>query len=181
MFRIIAISRGKTRLFPVYKTAIRRAGVDSTDASGATTRTAPTDRMSAMENKQKHLEFIQAAVGRMASNLFLLKGWTITLIAALFALSAKESNVAYFYIAYLPAFLFWGLDGYFLSQERRFRSLYDHVRKLEEDEIDFSLDTEPFKKIFRNTWVGAMISRTILTYYLVLIGTMLIVIQLIKR
>jgi hypothetical protein len=38
-----------------------------------------------MENKIKHLEFIQSTVGRMASNLFLLKGWTITLIAAVFA------------------------------------------------------------------------------------------------
>ena len=46
-----------------------------------------------MEKKLKHLEFIQGAVGRMASNLFLLKGWTITLIAALFALAAKSVGV----------------------------------------------------------------------------------------
>jgi hypothetical protein len=98
-----------------------------------------------MDNKQKHLEFIQAAVGRMASNLFLLKGWAITLIAALFALSAKDSNRAYFLIAYIPATVFWGLDGYFLSQERRFRSLYDSVRKFDETQIDFSMDTSPFK------------------------------------
>ena len=85
-----------------------------------------------MENKRKHLEFIQAAVNRMASNLFLLKGWTVTLIAALFALAAKDAKPVYFAIAYFPPFMFWVLDGYFLSQERRFRSLYDHVRKLPE-------------------------------------------------
>jgi hypothetical protein len=45
-----------------------------------------------MENKLKHLEFIQQAINRMASNLFLLKGWTVTLIAAMFALAAKESR-----------------------------------------------------------------------------------------
>lgn len=44
-----------------------------------------------MENKQKHLEFIQMAINRMASNLFLLKGWTVALIAALFALAAKDT------------------------------------------------------------------------------------------
>ena len=43
-------------------------------------------------NKHKHLEFVQAAVNRMAGNLFLLKGWSITLIAALFALAAKDAN-----------------------------------------------------------------------------------------
>ena len=66
-----------------------------------------------MENKRKHLEFIQAAVNRMASNLFLLKGWTIALIAALFALAAKDTNRLYFLIAYFPALMFWMLDGYF--------------------------------------------------------------------
>jgi len=128
-----------------------------------------------MDNKQKHLEFIQSAVGRMATNLFLLKGWTITLIAALFALSAKESNDAYFLIAYFPAIVFWALDGYFLSQERRFRSLYDHVRNLEENQIDFSMDTSPFKDEFQNTWVGATFSRTLLIYYGALIAIMLII------
>jgi hypothetical protein len=128
-----------------------------------------------MDNKQKHLEFIQSAVGRMASNLFLLKGWTITLIAALFALSAKDAQDTYFLIAYFPAIVFWALDGYFLSQERRFRSLYDHVRNLEENQIDFSMDTSPFKDEFRNTWLGATLSRTLLIYYGALIAIMLVI------
>jgi hypothetical protein len=133
-----------------------------------------------MPNKQKHLEFIQSAVGRMASNLFLLKGWTITLIAALFALAAKDSNKVYFLIAYLPALMFWALDGYFLSQERRFRALYDLVRKLEESEIDFSMDTSDFKNEVRNTWLGAMFSGTLVVYYGVLIATMIVVMFFIR-
>jgi hypothetical protein len=132
-----------------------------------------------VENKQKHLEFIQSAVGRMASNLFLLKGWTITLIAALFALAAKDSNRVYFLIAYLPALMFWALDGYFLSQERRFRALYDQVRKLKESDIDFSMDTSTFRNEVRNTWLGAMFSRTLLIYYGALVLTMVVVMFLI--
>lgn len=130
-----------------------------------------------VEKKLKHLEFIQAAVNRMASNLFLLKGWTVTLIAALFALAAKDTKPIYFLIAYIPPFMFWVLDGYFLSQERKFRSLYDHVRKLEEHAIDFSMDTRPFSSLSRNTWVGSMFSKTLLIYYGVLIGTMFVVMQ----
>ena len=128
-----------------------------------------------MHNKQKHLEFIQAAVNRMASNLFLLKGWTITLIAALFAVAAKDADRAYFVIAYFPALMFLSLDGYFLSQERRFRSLYDHVRTLKEEEIDFSMDTTPYKKTLRNTWAGSIVSQTLLVYYGALILTMITV------
>lgn len=133
-----------------------------------------------MENKRKHLEFIQSAVARMASNLFLLKGWTITLIAALFALAAKDSDKTYFFIAYLPALMFWALDGYFLSQERRFRALYDHVRKLDESEIDFSMDTSTFRDETRNTWLGAVFSGTLLIYYGVLVVTMVVVMFLIR-
>jgi hypothetical protein len=124
-----------------------------------------------MENKRKHLEFLQGAINRMAGNLFLLKGWTITLIAALFALSAKDSNKAYVLVAYFPALVFWILDGYFLSQERRFRALYDYVRKLEDAQIDFSMDTRPFKD--DNTWLDGMFSATLMTYYGALVVIML--------
>lgn len=134
-----------------------------------------------MDNKHKHLEFIQGAVNRMASNLFLLKGWTITLIAALFALAEKDSNNIYFLIAYLPAGLFWILDGYFLSLERRFRDLYEHVRKLPEEQIDFSMDTTPFKGGYRNSWPGAILSRTVGLYYGGLIVVMVVVMELLKR
>jgi hypothetical protein len=126
-----------------------------------------------MEKKLKHLEFIQQAINRMASNLFLLKGWTVTLIAAMFALAAKESKDLYFLLAYFPTLMFWFLDGYFLSQERRFRSLYDHVIKLDESMIDFSMDTQPFKnKPSKNRWSHSLVSPTLLIYYGVLLAVM---------
>lgn len=121
--------------------------------------------MQQYSDKHKHLEFLQAAINRMAGNLFLLKGWTITLIAALFALAAKDANAKYAALAYFPLFVFWTLDGYFLSQERCFRALYDHVRTLDETEIDFSMDTRPYRSEYRNTWAGAMLSRTLVVYY----------------
>ena len=132
------------------------------------------------DNKRKHLEFIQAAISRMAGHLFLLKGWTITLIAALFALSAKDANKAYVLIAYFPAVVFWVLDGYFLSQERRFRALYDHVRTLDESKIDFSMNTAPYQDDWRNTWAGAMFSLTLLTYYGSLVALMLALMVMIR-
>lgn len=119
-------------------------------------------------DKHKHLEFLQAAINRMSGNLFLLKGWTITLIAALFALAAKDSSPSFAALAYFPLFVFWTLDGYFLSQERCFRALYNHVRTQEESQIDFSMDTRPFRSEYRNTWPGAMFSRTLLVYYVFL-------------
>lgn len=136
-----------------------------------------------MGNKQKHLEFIQTVINRMAGNSFLLKGWAITLVAALFALSAKDANHTYIFIAYFPVVVFWILDGYFLSQERKFRALYNRVRKLDEKEIDFSMDINGYKKDKNgdeNSWICSIFSSTLLIFYLSLIVVMLIVIYFIN-
>ena len=45
-----------------------------------------------MENKIKHLEMIEHIIERMAKNSFQLKTWTMTLVAAIFALSSKDAN-----------------------------------------------------------------------------------------
>lgn len=135
-----------------------------------------------MENKRKHLEFIQNIISRMAGNLFFLRGWTITLITGLFALSAaKESDDRYITLAFLLLFIFWILDGYFLSQERRFRDLYDDVRKKDEKDIDFSMNTKKYKDARRNTWWGSMFSSTLLWFYLPLTIAMLVVLWLINK
>ncbi len=136
--------------------------------------------MDKSSDKHKHLDFVQAAINRMASNLFLLKGWSITLIAAMFALAAKDTNKFYVLIAYFPLFIFWSLDGYFLSQERKFRALYDYVRKLDEKQIDFSMDTRPFNGDSRNNWFGAMSSRTLVIYYGGLAAVMLVLMYLVR-
>jgi hypothetical protein len=129
-----------------------------------------------MENKQKHLEFIQAVISRMAGNLFFLKGWTITLIGALLALFASSDCPKYiFFILVVITTIFWILDGYFLSIERQFRDLYDHVRKLHEDEIDFSMDISKFKNAEKNTLRGSMFSITLKVFYIPLIIALLII------
>jgi uncharacterized membrane protein len=134
----------------------------------------------AFSNKHKHLEFVQAAVNRMASNLFLLKGWSVTLIAALFALAAKDANQAYVLIAYFPLLIFWCLDAYFLRQERRFRALYNQVRQMNEADIDFSMNTEPFSGDIRNTWASALFSPTLFFYYGGLGSLMSVLIHLVR-
>lgn len=131
-----------------------------------------------MENKRQHLEMIQGIISRMAGNLFFLRGWAITLIAGLFALFVKEANHAYIFLVYFPVVIFWVLDGYFLSQERLFRALYDHVRKLPEKEIDFSMDTSYYQDDERNSWKRAMLSETLLFFYIPLILIMLVLLYL---
>jgi len=132
-----------------------------------------------MEKKIKHLEFIQTIINRMAGNSFLIKGWAITLVAALFALSSKDANKNYIIISFLPVVIFWILDAYFLSRERACRCLYDQVRNLDENKIDFSLDISQFKER-KNNWFWSMFSHTILFFYTSLIVVMLIIAYIIR-
>ena len=116
-----------------------------------------------MESKSKHLEFVQAAINRMAGNSFLLKGWAITVAGGLLALTFKEINRHYLYISLVVLVMFWLLDGYYLSRERRFVALYDDVRKRKEEHIDFSMDISTFGS--RCGWALCTFSITLFIFY----------------
>lgn len=121
-----------------------------------------------MEAKLKHLEFAQLTITRMAANSFLLKGWCITLISALAVLAQKDTNTNFWVVALVPATTFWGLDGYFLRQERLFRKLYDSVRAKSEEEIDFSMDISPFQNQV-DSWLKVVFSSTLAAFYLTIL------------
>jgi len=129
-----------------------------------------------MENKIHHLQMIQGVVSRLSQNSFLIKGWVVVLVAALFALAAPQASVAFTYLAYIPAVMFWGLDGYFLWQERLFRDLYDHVRTLDETAVDFSMDTSSFAK--KQTWANAAMSKALWAFHGALLLSIIVVMVL---
>lgn len=94
----------------------------------------------------KHLEMIQAIITRMAQNSFALKGWAVTIVTGILALGAAAGNGRIAWLALVPAVAFWGLDSYYLRQERLFRKLYDRVRNragYDEDAGPFSMNTKP--------------------------------------
>ena len=125
-----------------------------------------------MENKRKHLEMIQAVINRMANTSFLLKGWSITVVAALFALSSKEGSASVLIMAIFLSSIFWFLDSYFLRQERMYRGLYEDVRKRREEEIDFSMNASGFAT--GHTWYRAVFSATLCPFYLGVLITLVI-------
>ncbi len=106
---------------------------------------AETDGVS-QETWHKHLEFIQNTVTRMTQNSYLLKGWTVTLVAATFAVSLSVTSVWLIVGALFPTIAFSILDAHYLCQERLFRRLYDDVRRDRNKIEAFSLDTQPYKR-----------------------------------
>lgn len=120
-----------------------------------------------MDERIRYLEMVQGIIARMASNSFALKGWAVTLIAGIFVLAEKDTDKMYFLVAYLPIVIFWGLDAYYLLQERLYRSLYNKVRQLPIDENNFSMvaSIEEFKSE-KNSFCSCLFSVTELWFYL---------------
>lgn len=123
-------------------------------------------------NKQKHLELIQGVVSRMGGNLFYLRGWSITLAAGLLAILAQKDSPKLFPLFMLGAvtIIFWIYDGYFLALERKYRDLYDKVRKLPENKIDYSMNINEFAKYKKNSLFFCMLSKTLAPFYLFFLG-----------
>ena len=78
----------------------------------------------------KHLDFLQAAITRMAGNSFLVKGWSVTLTTALLGL-AVANDLPELLLAGLFAILLFGvIDTYYLALEKGFRNRFDEAVKV---------------------------------------------------
>ena len=74
---------------------------------------------------QSHLEMLQGVIQRMAENSRSCKLWSITALSAVLFLAARTGVPWYTLIALVPLSLFFLLDVYYLSLERRFRGSYE--------------------------------------------------------
>jgi hypothetical protein len=122
-----------------------------------------------MEAKLQHLQFIQSAIARMATNSFLFKGWAITIAAALSAFAAADTKAGLIAIALVSTVMFWGLDGYYLWLERGFVKLHLNVAAKNEAEIDFSMAID--KTHAARRWLKTCIRPHLWVFY----GSMVVV------
>lgn len=120
-------------------------------------------------DKIAHLGFIQATITRMGVNSFVIKGWSITLVAAIFALASKDSNVKLVLLAYFPVIMFWVLDGFFLHQEKLFRKLYEQVADGSIPSNEFTMNTAAIKRMVPSMF-QVMFTKTIWPFYVTIIG-----------
>ncbi len=118
----------------------------------------------------KEIDLIQAVITRMANNSFLLKGWLISLVAVILALSKDTlvtDDVTYLsFILCLPVLVFWYLDAFFLHKEKCYRKLYEWVitNRKDSDEHLYSLNYTRFEDKVEGIW-KIMFSSTLLPFY----------------
>jgi len=119
---------------------------------------------------EKHLEFIQAVITRMNANSFQIKAWTVTIVAAFLAIYSSTKNNYFLLVPVVPVITFWLLDSYYLSQERKFRGLYNDVAGV----TDNPQEIKPYEmrpdlyKEGKYTFTSSFFSVTILKMYAVM-------------
>lgn len=98
------------------------------------------------ELRVKNLEMLQTLISRMAGYGASFKSYCITVTTAVIGFGLTLHSPAVAALALLPVFAFAVADAQYLRVERRFRALFDNVRKQNWDEMpafDISLETAP--------------------------------------
>jgi len=131
---------------------------------------------------QKHLELNQNAIMRMGENSRSCKVWCVTLVAAVLVLVAQTGKANHALIALAPTVLFYVLDAYYLSLERGFRRSYGgFVRKIHAGQASSAdlYTVAPAGSVPRGTLRAMFMSFSVLPFYVVVVGTVLLAWRLI--
>ena len=107
-----------------------------------------------------HLCLIQDIISRMAENSFRIKTFAFIFATAnLYCAFAFHTTTIHFLAALAATHAFWGLDAYFLQQERKYRALYNKVRR--QTTTDYDLNASGF----RAPLIQSALSITLATFY----------------
>lgn len=118
-----------------------------------------------------YLGMIQTEIDRMATTSAIMKGFAATIMAGVSAISMNETAQWQLICAFAPLIFFCVLDMYYLKLERRYRYLFDQVRR-GEHETDFDLCPPSTLRDIRAAgaqWWDVLSSKSIWMFYLPLL------------
>jgi len=114
----------------------------------------------------KEIDLIQNCINRMAQNSFLLKGWTVSLLAVVIAVARDLDFMYLCLLLMLPLMFFWYLDAVILRMEKMYRQMYNWVIRNRGSTNEYLYDLDPNR--FRTDVPGEsriMVSKSLLVFY----------------
>lgn len=122
--------------------------------------------MDTMEARIRYLEAIQRIIDRLSTISSVIKGWSVTLTAALLVLASKDSNKGFFLVSYLPILFFWFIDSEYLRMERQYKALYNQNADFKIPLCDFRIKRPKPNSENHTYFAQCFFSRTELSVYL---------------
>ena len=98
------------------------------------------------ENRITYLQMIQSSIDRMSTSSAIFKGFAATVFIGLAAISFTEVSSLILWLSLIPVLCFAIMDVFYLQLERRYRYLYEQVRKGKTD-VTFELAPPKVKYI----------------------------------
>jgi hypothetical protein len=108
---------------------------------------------------------IQHIMNRMATNSFIIKGWTVAVLGIILLLSGAWYEAL---IAVFAVLVFWHLDAYFLRQKKMYRALYNEIveNKVNTGDEFFNMRTARYEAGIEVPRLGKLMrSKTLLIFY----------------
>jgi uncharacterized membrane protein len=137
-------------------------------------------------NRVSHLQMIQAVIGRLGNDSFLIKGWAVTIAGALLGFAVDQHSERLAVLSLIPTLLFWVQDSLFLRSERLFRLLHEEVRKPDSTVEPFFMNATAtefiaeYDKKDAGSWPRAFFRPTLLLFYLLLAIAAIVLSQIVK-
>lgn len=126
------------------------------------------------EGKLEYLQMIQEPICRMSTISAIFKGFAATIVAGIATLTYADVNKWVLLLSFIPVVSFAVLDLYYLQLEKKYRYLYEQVRK-DAHEIDFSMDIRCDNKAAKVRIRDCIKSPSIWLFYPVMIIILIVV------
>lgn len=129
---------------------------------------------------------IQAVIGRLGNDSFLIKGWAVTIAGAMLGFAVDSHSERLAMLSLIPTLLFWVQDSLFLRSERLFRLLHEEVRRPGSAVEPFFMNatSSQFIAEYDTRHAGsrsrAFFRPTLLLFYLLLVIAAIVLSQLVK-
>lgn len=116
----------------------------------------------------KESDIIQGIIKRKATESFLIKGWTVTLIVATLIFQGERFQVL---VAFIPLLSFWFLDANYQQQIKLYKKLYkwNIANRMDTDEYVFDINVNGRFKNSVPSRIELMVSDKIVWFYMAMV------------
>lgn len=130
------------------------------------------------KGKVEYLQMIQEPISRMSTASAIIKGFSATIVSGIASLTYYEVKATVLALSFAPVVLFALLDIYYLKLEKKYRFLFNQVRR-DEHPVDFAMELTKDNKIAKSRVWDCVKSPSIWLFYPAMI-TILIVVYVFK-
>ncbi len=132
------------------------------------------------EKRISYLQMIESIIDRMSNKSGNIKGFAVSIVVGVTALSFKETSPYVLVLSFLTVFIFLWLDLYYLGMERKYKYYYKQVCAGKDVDFSLSLDLREseIKEAKASKW-QCLTSKSIYYFYIPL-STIMVIILIFK-